>query len=289
MAITNGASSEPPPVKPDALSRAAELVGTLLTPVAVVTALLFYFGWVRTAAIFGYFGIDQNLLGFTTNDYLLRSAGVAFRPLAVLLIIVGLLMTLARVLVLARNSDARFSRGFAGAVALLAGLSLVGGLATLFGLPSPMGPLPSAVALGIGAVGLELVASLALQTHSHLVVSTRRTLFVALALLAAFWAFAVYAQRTGERLAHAWGQDLWTRPKVLVFSKENLHLSGPGVSDDSLRGEDGFTFRYNGYRLLIYSHGRWLLLPEGWTTDGSSTAVVLFDDPGLRIEVAPGG
>lgn len=288
MATTQGVTTEPARIRTDALSRAAEMVTLVLTPIAVVTALLFYFGWVRTAAIFGHFGVDQNLLGYTTNNYLLRSAGVAFRPVAFLLVVVGLLVALARLIVLARDRDGRLGRGFAWTITLSAGLSLVCGLAVVFGLPSPVDPLRGAVALGVGAVGLELVASLTLPAPSRMMVAARRTLLVGLALLATFWGFAVFAQRTGEDLALAWGQNLELRPKVVVFSKENLRLTGPGVVRDSLRGENGYTFRYTGYRLLIYSHGRWVLLPDGWTADGSSTAVVLPDEPSLRIEVAPG-
>ena len=45
-----------------------------------------YFGWVRTGAIFSYFGLDQRLLAYTIQDYLLRSAGIAFRPFAFVLL-----------------------------------------------------------------------------------------------------------------------------------------------------------------------------------------------------------
>jgi len=48
---------------------------------ALLTAVLFYFGWARTSTTFAYFGVDVSLLGFSTSDYLLRSVNSAFRPL----------------------------------------------------------------------------------------------------------------------------------------------------------------------------------------------------------------
>jgi hypothetical protein len=58
----------------------------VLAPTTVITALLFYFGWARTNALFGRLGIDQCALGFTVQDYLLRSVNSTFRPLSVVLL-----------------------------------------------------------------------------------------------------------------------------------------------------------------------------------------------------------
>ena len=63
-----------------------ETIAGVLAPITVITGLLYYFGWVRTAAIFSHFGVDQRILAYSIEDYLLRSAGVAFRPLAFVLI-----------------------------------------------------------------------------------------------------------------------------------------------------------------------------------------------------------
>jgi len=58
----------------------------VVTPFATLTGLLYYFGWVRTNAIYSHFGIDANLLAYSLQDYLVRSAGVAFRPCAAALL-----------------------------------------------------------------------------------------------------------------------------------------------------------------------------------------------------------
>ena len=70
----------------DTVKSILETVGRIIAPITVITALLYYFGWVRTGAVFGRFGVDQRVLAYSVDDYLLRSAGVAFRPFAFLLL-----------------------------------------------------------------------------------------------------------------------------------------------------------------------------------------------------------
>src|SRR5215203_5044993 len=69
-------------------------MATVLGNVAVLTALLVYFGWVRSGVQARHLGIDESVLGMTTRDYLLRSV----RSVLVLLLIIsvaGLLWLLA--------------------------------------------------------------------------------------------------------------------------------------------------------------------------------------------------
>jgi len=63
-----------------------ETATLVLAPTTVITALLFYFGWAQTSALFGRLGIDQSALGFTVQDYMLRSVNSTFRPLSVVLL-----------------------------------------------------------------------------------------------------------------------------------------------------------------------------------------------------------
>jgi len=92
----------PPPET--SLPKVLEYVGLVIAPFATLTGLLYYFGWVRTNALFGYFGIDANLLSYTTQDYLVRSVGVAFRPCAALL--AGAALALAAYRLIARFGPA---------------------------------------------------------------------------------------------------------------------------------------------------------------------------------------
>jgi len=88
---SNGtAAPSPRPIdRPPDHGRLRDLLETatlVLAPTTVITALLFYFGWARTNALFGRLGIDQSALGFTVQDYLLRSVNSTFRPLSVVLL-----------------------------------------------------------------------------------------------------------------------------------------------------------------------------------------------------------
>ena len=58
----------------------------MIAPTTVITALLSYFGWAQTGALFGRLGIDQSALGFTVRDYMLQSVNSTFRPLSVVLL-----------------------------------------------------------------------------------------------------------------------------------------------------------------------------------------------------------
>ena len=56
----------------------------LLPPVTLIVGLLFYFGWVRTAANAQALGQDPSIFEFSTTDYVLRSVSSLFFPLLVL-------------------------------------------------------------------------------------------------------------------------------------------------------------------------------------------------------------
>jgi hypothetical protein len=63
-------------------------VGAVIGPTTALTAILYYFGWARTKAHYIYFAVDQKELGFSTTDYLLRSAAGAFWPVVFLLVVI---------------------------------------------------------------------------------------------------------------------------------------------------------------------------------------------------------
>lgn len=56
------------------------IIGAITSQVVLITALFYYFGWVRTHSFLGYFGVDPSLVGYSTADYVLRSIDVAFPP-----------------------------------------------------------------------------------------------------------------------------------------------------------------------------------------------------------------
>jgi hypothetical protein len=158
--MTSGPGDESPERKAGAV---LTLIGSVVAPVTFITALLYYFAWIRESAVFGYFGVDQAVLGFSNTDYLLRSAGVAFKPLAALIVLVALILgayAFASKLLTDRPAKVR--------VVFVLTFLAVGGFLTLFGLgvvfgyePVPQAAIRAPIALGVGVALVESGASLA--------------------------------------------------------------------------------------------------------------------------------
>ena len=71
--------------EPAALIRPVlQLISLVVAPTTLLTALLYYFGWLSTNRFSRYFGIDPSTFGFSAQDYLLRAIAPAFGPLIVL-------------------------------------------------------------------------------------------------------------------------------------------------------------------------------------------------------------
>jgi hypothetical protein len=86
--LTSDQASAPahPDVKSDSEATSATIerlvrnIGIFVAPVSVVTAMLYYFGWVRTNAVANVYGINDSLLAFSGDDYVLRSVPSLFLP-----------------------------------------------------------------------------------------------------------------------------------------------------------------------------------------------------------------
>ena len=59
----------------------------IVAPVTLISALLFYFGYVSARSQYAYFGIDVDTIGLSTQDYVMRSP----QPLLVPLLVITLL------------------------------------------------------------------------------------------------------------------------------------------------------------------------------------------------------
>jgi hypothetical protein len=134
----------------------AEAVGVITAPAAGLAALGLYFGWKRTQVYAAYFGVDNSVLGFSMQEYVLRSAGSVF---AIVFATVGAgLGVLALHEVLARHAAPAMSRA-AGAAFAVAGILLLlvwadAPVNRILGGPSPVVQMLAAVALGGAAAVL---------------------------------------------------------------------------------------------------------------------------------------
>jgi hypothetical protein len=117
------------------LPQLVRILGAIAAPTTLLTALLYYFGWNHTERFFNEFGVDSTVLGFTAEDYLIRSLDALFVPM-VAVAAAGLLLVwchaLARIR-LTERARTRMTR-ILQPVTTVCGLALTGiGLSKVFG------------------------------------------------------------------------------------------------------------------------------------------------------------
>lgn len=265
-----------------------KFITSIGSPIALATALLFYFGWVRSEEQARAFGADASVFAMSTQDYVLRSVNVLFFPVILLLLAALLALRLDRSL---RHGAApphwlgRLARTLRWSWLVFLVLGVV-----LYSTAGRFGDvtLPLWVALAV----LGPVYGAILQRHAT--GDRRRFSGVAVALLAAlvtvtlFWQTERLASLGGEALAQDLKDNLGDRlDKVELFSAKDLHIAGPGVTATRLSGEDSaYGYQYAGLYLLQRSGDKYFLLTEGWDRD-EGRLIVLPDGPTIRVEFGP--
>ena len=310
-------AAAPPPSRPPAAApaaeeatlpnprRALELLGLVVAPTTLVTALAFYFGWVLTNARASYFGIDASALDYSTQDYLLRSADALFVPLgSVFVLALACVWLHAFALRRLRDPAARPGVRAAARAAVAAGgvLFALGVFAVFRPLSFSPHYLFRSASPGIGiallAYGLHLLDRLDTAQHGRVrgapaagpsVRATALALIALLVVLSGFWTASQYADALGRGRAQRLATALTLRPQVTVYAPKQLSIDAGNAVEERLAGDDGaYRFRYSGLRLLVRSGGKYFLVPDGWTRR-NGTAVVLADSPDYRFEFGAGG
>jgi hypothetical protein len=263
----------------------------------LLTVLAYWFGWSLTNTRAAYFGIDQSTLGFSTQDYLVRSADAAFVPVVTLLLAALVAVGLHR---LARDS---VHRGIAVRVLPWVGIFLsgLGFIATAVGVYLMFNPLEwvhylaPPLILGGGVLstiyGLWLIRYTMPDHPARQSIWERTTWVLALlvVLLTIFWASSLYAAALGRGRGEQLAGAIRERPRVTVFSAKALAITGPGVTETRITDPHAaYRYRYSGLRLLIRGSNRYFMVPSGWSRQ-RGTVVVLEENAGIRFEFAPGG
>lgn len=268
-----------------------EVVATVIAPTALLTALLFYFGWVRTASMGLTFGIDPTVLELSINDYVLRSVRPVFWPLALLLGagFVGSLGHAVAISWIAQEQAVRRAKRVAlTCVAVGCGALAVGALRVAGGVSTSYGALLAPLAFAAGLVLLSFgtfiwTQSKVLDGRSPRLGAVHLGISVSLVVLAVFWGMGAYAQIVGQQQANRLASNLTLLPSVVVYSEQRLELTGVGIAESLLGSDSAYRFRYAGLRFLIRSGDRYFLLPGGWTP-GEGFAIVLAESPTIRLE-----
>jgi hypothetical protein len=287
---------------PAAIRGFLEKLSLVITPSTLVIALAYWFGWKLTNARSAYFGIDSSTLGFSTTDYLLRSADAAFVPIAIVLLAVLTAIMLhgsVQRAVTARRGVNAVKRGARGG-------AIAGAVLTFFGVWAMFKPLPVVTSYLVPPVILGLGPALTAYSvwvlrHAqagnsekphHAVPAWERSGYVIaamIALLGVFWTSSLYAAALGRGRAEVLAGNLSGQPAVTVFSVKSLGMDAVGVTVSVISSAtSAYRFRYSGLRLLIHSANKYFLVNSGWSRE-HGVAIVLDDTPDIRLEFAPGG
>jgi hypothetical protein len=282
-----------------AVRRTMRMLTSIVAPVTLLTSLLYYFGWTEAHASASYLGIDESVLAFSTQDYLLRSVTAVFWPLSVGLIVAALALRghAAVMRAVVRLEHHRHLR-------LLAGLLALGGLASvLYGAlalhynwiaRSDFSIAPLTLTVGAAAVSyaLALYDKTRAVTRGEPVAAGASPLAVfAVAMLIGvglFWQVANWASAVGSGKTRDLVTHLDSRPSVTLFSAKRLDLAGGGVTQTQVTGADAaYHYRYTGLRLLLRSGGKYLLLSDEWNRVDGRTFII-DDTSDVRLEFVPG-
>jgi hypothetical protein len=280
------------------LERFLRAGATVIAPATLLSALLFYFGYVSSRAQYQYFGIDVDTIGLSTQDYIMRSPQPLLVPLLVLTLIgisaLALHVTTHRWITDHPNHGGPLQHWIRGAVGV--GLCSLGtGVTLLFLYPAvhdwPLYNLITPLLICVGAAltgyGTRILELLRPQPSPML--QLRRTIRVLNWVIIAagvFWTAATVAQWSGRGLAQQQATTLTDLPSVIMDTKERLFLRSPGIEETLLPDSPGQTFhyRYRHLRLLIHGHDRMFLVPDTWSASDSTLVVPLSDSVRIQFQ-----
>lgn len=287
---------------------------TIIAPATLLSAVLFYFGYVSARAQYEYFGVDVDAIGLSTRDYVMRSPQPLLFPLLVLTLLgvggLALHTTLRSHIAASEGNGAAMTvlrqRTRRASVAGLAALAL--GVLLLFAYPYvrdwPLFNLVTPLLIGLGA------ASIAYAAHVRTLltggssrpgatgnVALRRAVGLLLGVIVAatiFWATATIAQWSGRGLARYDARHLDRFPAVILDTKERLYLTdgcqhatepdATCIQETALPTGAGQTyrFRYRHFRLLIQGDNQMFLVPGVWSASDSTLVVPM--DGSVRVQ-----
>ncbi|GAA3383287.1 hypothetical protein [Cryptosporangium minutisporangium] len=287
-------------------------------PVTLISAVLFYFGYVSSRAQYEYFGVDVDVIGLGTRDYIMRSPQPLLVPLLTLTLLGagGLLVHLLlhrRVLaVLAspsvsdvvRTRRAHQARRITRAAITLGAFLLTSGIALLFAYetlqewPAYALVTPALLICGASLVAYawrfaDLITAAAPASEAPAPVDadpapglrrSARFLVYLLLVTAIFWATATVAQLTGRGLAREVAADPERLPRVILDTRERLYLRNGIVEETQLPNAEHqeFRYRYRRLRLLVIGEDRMLLVPDVWSASNSTIIVPI--DESMRMQ-----
>lgn len=283
------------------LAQLAKLAGSVVAPASMLTGLLYFFGWMHAYFYFDYFGVNSSALGFGTVYYLITSVDPVFWPATFGGAITLLALWGDRALrAWARTGPpsaylrlVRIITAAGAALALGCGVLTVatGGRS---GVLVALAPVGFALGVLVLAYAVNLRRADAGRRGTRVDAPTggaRPAEWMIVFLLVGisfFTAATDYAAGTGRTEALKVTASLPALPTTVIYSRQNLGLTGPGVSATRCRSPGAvYRYRYSGLVLIVDSNARYLLLPREWTAE-RGTAILLPESAPVRLEFYPG-
>jgi hypothetical protein len=279
-------------------------ISAVVAPTSALTALLYYFGWTRSAVEANRLGLDESLLGYSTQDYLLRSMSSMYAPLVVGLIVtlvgVGLhtlIVGWARRLGLAGDAEAGDGAAQRRMGRLIAALAAFGLASVVMGYTGTRVPQPSRALYLAGPVAVTggiLILVYAAGLYRRFLASRGdgggsmfagydglvASAVVMLVLITLFWSVSRYAVVKGNELADQIEALVPQRPGVIVYSEKRLYLQPPVVETRLDPENAAYNYAYSGLKLLFRADGKYFLRPS----DSAAQVNILIPD-GLDIRL----
>ncbi|MEV5966894.1 hypothetical protein AB0L70_34310 [Kribbella sp. NPDC051952] len=268
----------------------------------MATALLVYFGWARSNEQARQLGLEESVLGMSTRDYVLRSIDTLFVPLLVVGC-AGVVWLLVHERISAAVDHRRGLPGWSKrfrwlriswlvvpAVGLVAGMVWPAWMELIVPLCMTVGILVSSYA----SVMYRRIKSLTKPDSDDGCLARwhwplMKLLVGALVALTIFWGLSTFAGVVGRGLADQIVAGLDQRTGVVVYSKQDIQLAGPGVTKYQItESSSAYGFRYDGLRLLQRTGDKFYLLPVGWRSDADGV-IALPDDGSVRVEFSTAG
>lgn len=286
-----------------AIPKAITVVGTVIAPTTLLTALAFYFGRLHATGFCRYFGVDYTLLNLTAADYLVRSADGMIVPLGVAAVVALLVLWLHQLL---PSLVPRRHRG-RGAAILMVIVGVAGTVLVTFAIAATLGALSIAgfpeargLSLSIGvlllAYGARLLRSRARERNGaqhaaseSVIVAEWGVIFI-LVSVGLFWAVGSYAVLVGASRGAALAAQLSSAPDVVLYSEKDLGFGdAPGLTTQECPSSNAaYRYRYEGLRMAVQSDNQYLLLPSEWTPSEGAAMLISRNDS-IRLEFDTNG
>ncbi|MGH3835665.1 MAG: hypothetical protein ACRDSF_08155 [Pseudonocardiaceae bacterium] len=298
-----GAAAEPDVFDAAALPQVLKIIGSVVAPTTLLTALMYYFGRLQFAGFLWYLGAHVTVLDLTVQDYLNNSVDGLLPTLIVVAGITLLALWVHQLLLGALTAGTRRTvLRMLLPISAIAGLILVS-LAMVdfvWGTVFPKVLEGRGLSLSIGVLllfySVRVLRLLVAERRPEqlprrapgVVVAEWGAAFI-LVSVGLFWAVGSYAINAGIDRAHQFETSLASRSDVVAYSEKRLSLQAPGVREVTCQYPDAaYQFRYDGLKFVLQAGSQYLLLPAGWTR-AQGAAILIPRSDSLRLEFSPPG